>query len=351
MSVRVFLLAMVFVSLGAEYVSSAIEEDEVREGSGYRIPEGSSVQFLTLEQLVDPDLREIFNFRLTQMELIDHFRGKMREISSGCEIQGKFLSEVLFDFLTFRPFSRIRAFEVDEEGVSSRLSEIELIRRDRMDSEGPREDEGSDERISSYSEDESLSERLVHLIDGAVKASQTFHAPSLGLIESFLLQTSFPNKDRVLSHLHETRSKQLRLRALYDLQSNSLEKYLQLIEAMTSLPGFERFSFADTEEWKFRFLELAKLMKPLSHYVKNQPASLQSLVSHLSERMKTINLKTRDFFAKLIESGSADRPSADLCLKTVNRLENIFQVTSRYVLDGELNYKRKQLIRKHPSLF
>ena len=342
MSLRALLFIIISGSLRAENASGAIEVGSDGEGSDSQSPGDSTVQFLSLMGFVDPDLSEIFNFKLSQIDLIAHFKGKMREVSPGCEVGGQFLSEVLFDFLSFRPFSRIKAIEVDEERIASQLSEVELIKKTGVD---------SNQAITSYSEDESLSEKLMLLIDGAVKASRTFHPPSLRIIESFLLQTSFPNKDKVLSYIYETRSKQPRLKALYNLQNNSLSKYLQLVEALAALPGFQKFNFADIEEWKFRFLELARLMKPLSHYVGNQTKAHKSLVAHVSEQMKTINLKVRDFLAQVSESGTADRQAVGLCLKTVNRMENIFEVTSRYVLEVELDYKRKQLVEKHPFLF
>ena len=221
-------------------------------------------EYYTIEKAkVRPVMIELLNFDLSTEEIIANFKRKMEMMAPGTDPStlGSNLSDVLFNYARFNPFSRRRGKEIDEKTFESEsLSKIDVMK--------------------SLNDKEKLKEasnQMIDLINGCVKSSWKFSSKSLDDFYQNLQDTLDKNTD--LSSEKVSAFKDLQ-QYISDLKYHQKKYYTELMEVKKELiHGFETlavtlvlasfqpdFKESNREELKLRVLEVKRLVWTLFHY-------------------------------------------------------------------------------------
>ena len=214
-----------------------------------------------------PLFRKFFNYKLSHQQLISHFKFEAKSLAPESSLPGESLSEVIFNFVTFDPFSRRAGKEILPQDFSA--SFIKLLKEA--------------EASSSDSDLADLKKKADELVNGLVKTVQRFRGHSLIEAENTLnrhiarVKVADPKKNffnvRFYNHLFSLFKETMvtqdkKFKTFDELCSNSVFELEKLLLTLAAQGLQEDFAETDKKELRLRFLEVSQAILSLYHYSK-----------------------------------------------------------------------------------
>lgn len=212
---------------------------------------------------VRPVMIELLNFDLSTDQIIASFKRKMEVMAPGTDPStlGSNLSDVLFNYARFDPFSRRRGKEIDEKTFESESLSIIGVMTSSSDKDKLKE----------------ASNQMIDLIDGCVKISRKFISKSLDDFYQNVQDTLDQHTDMSSEKVSAFKDLQL---YVSDLRYHQTKYYAELLEVKKDLiHGFETlavtlilasfqpdFKESNREELKLRVLEVKRLVWIIFHF-------------------------------------------------------------------------------------
>lgn len=286
-----------------------------------------------------PELKILFDFSKSQEDLIKYFTEQLWTMGDKKFDLGVTLSAVLFNFMTYDPFSRRSGKEISEEYFINRLkSQLEVI------------------ATSKNNQDIELIEKRIKLnTNGMIKSTKSFDSPELlqaqNQIEKFILSNSLENTNKeAFLGLFDFFSKTI-------LQQQQLSENLEIIQYYSKelvdaiiytlvLATFQPNLDPKTKQViRLRILEMVELLRILSHFEKLDNETIAkrnyNLMKPISEAKEKFNIEFMD--RNKAQENPLDNRQIEKTLNDDVDFIELIMINFRDRMKNELNRLRRDL--------
>ena len=260
-----------------------------------------------------PEFTILFDFSKSQKDLVKHFTENMWKIAGRESDLGVTLSDVLFNFFTYDPFSRRSGKEISEEHFIQQLeSQLKVI------------------ATSTNDEDIDLRKNMImQNISGMIKSTQSFSFPKMFDAKKKII-TSLESKDlgqknketllNLLDFLTKTIPEEQKLcenlKVLQELSKKLVDGFIYTLVLATFQPNLEPRT---KQIIRLRILELAEVQKILTYY---ENLSKQDIDKRNNNLMKPISDAKNQFNQEFINRNNGQaNPLNDLEIEKIIKEE------------------------------
>lgn len=218
-------------------------------------------EYATRLRGVPPIFQNIFEFSLTQKELVEYYTKQMGNMADQEFNLGSTLSEVLISYFTFNTFSRKSGNEISEQDFLRALSDqLRVLVASR-----------ADEQIDA------MGKGVISNANGLIKASRNFDAAGIiqggKMVESIIsANPNLPEKNKKkISELSQFFSRTVRRQQTYhseleNFKQNSKDIFNLLIFNLVLASYQPNVDLMGRMVIRLRVLELAEALRILFHY-------------------------------------------------------------------------------------
>ena len=225
--------------------------------------------FNQLKNMTPPVFHIFFDYEISHTDLINHFKGLMNEMAPRPSIEGKSLSEVLFTYINFDPFSRRQGTEVSQTYFTNEVrNSLQNMRNTKVETDLV-----------------SLQDKILELMNGLIKSSCKFDLKALSDISAEISEEAntidpsdkfrkaiFDDLIKYSNQIDSTQAKTYKdvkdVKDVKDLETSLLNKIESVLVNLILFSYQPHFKESHLESYKLRALEICNLLYMLYHYSK-----------------------------------------------------------------------------------
>ena len=294
----------------------------------------------------------ILNFDIPHKQLVNVYKRNMIELAPFCTISSHTFSKVLFDFVSFDPFSRRPGKEINESYFVSNVYE-KLTKMKESNSE---------------KELNALEETIEHMINGLTKASLDFELISLRdffnkFIDSYkkidpndtLHVNVFKKLGKFVNHFMHVQIKLFG--TLNNIQNNMVSIAESLLKTLILSSYQPNFKESYLETYKLRALEVIYFINMVYYYNEFNSNLITFRSKIINREVKNLTKGVHNLVFDDIEKGSFGllNKRIELLKKEEESILNYFIDNTKTTIKNELetlrlNVEKKEMQHQQPQL-
>ena len=283
-----------------------------------------------------PVFRILFDYKKSHADMIDHFKALMKKMAPFAPIESNTLSEVIFSYITFNPFSRREGTEISQDffakAVRSFILELKNTKHEN-------------ELIF-------LQEQILLMINGVIKSSCKFDLKVLSDIFAEISEEAnnidpsddfrkaiFDDLVKYSNHIVNTQAKTYK--EVKELDTTLLLRFESLVANLIFSLYQPNFKESYLEAFQLRTLEVYNALIMLYHYKK---LDKDKISSRLHDIYNLVVTSTRSFDGlEFSEIGKNDADSFNQRVNLLIETQNQILKLTKPETSNQMKYNLKAL--------